>query len=191
MKRFSLTENDKIQLLRISRDTITSYLCSDTIPEIDKKLISDCLMEKTGAFVTIKINGALRGCIGNMKSDKELYKLIQHLVISSASHDYRFMPVKKRELPGLSVEISVLTPMRKIKNIDEIEIGKHGIYLKKGHHTGTFLPKVAIETNWSKEEFLGHCARDKAHIGWDGWKGAEIFIFEALVFSDVEYSEKY
>jgi MEMO1 family protein len=82
------------------------------------------------------------------------------------------------------VEISVLTPMKKIHSIDEIEMGKDGIYIKKGSKSGTFLPQVAKETGWSKEEFLGHCAEDKAGIGWDGWKDAELYTYEAVVFGE-------
>jgi AMMECR1 domain-containing protein len=78
----------------------------------------------------------------------------------------------------------VLTPLKKIQSADEIELGKHGIYMKKGYHSGTFLPQVATDTKWSLEEFLGHCARDKAGIGWDGWKDAELFVYEAIIFSE-------
>ena len=73
--------------------------------------------------------------------------------------------------------------------IDEIDMGKDGIYMRKGFHTGTFLPQVAQETNWTKEEFLGRCARDKANIGWDGWKDAELYVYEALVFSEDEFRD--
>jgi uncharacterized protein (TIGR00296 family) len=92
--------------------------------------------------------------------------------------------VKPSEIDRVKIEISVLSPMRKIKSIDEIELGKHGIYIKKGNRNGTFLPQVATDTRWSKEEFLGHCAQDKAFIGWDGWRDAEIYIYEALVFGE-------
>jgi hypothetical protein len=92
--------------------------------------------------------------------------------------------VSPEELDKLEIEISVLTPMRKITSIDEITMGKHGIYIKKGSNGGTFLPQVAAETGWSKEEFLGHCAQDKAGIGWDGWKDAEIYVYETLVFRE-------
>ena len=78
--------------------------------------------------------------------------------------------------------------MKRIESIDEIELGKHGIYIKKGYRGGTFLPQVATETGWNKEEFLGHCAQDKAGIGWEGWKTAEIYIYEALVFSEHEFN---
>ena len=80
----------------------------------------------------------------------------------------------------------LLSPMKKINSIDEIVLGKHGIYIKKGYFSGTFLPQVATETGWSKEDFLGHCARDKAGIGWNGWKDADLYIYEAEVFSEKE-----
>ena len=81
----------------------------------------------------------------------------------------------------------VLTPLKKIESIDEIVMGKHGIYIKKGVSSGTFLPQVAQQTGWTKDEFLGHCAKDKARIGWEGWKEAEIFTYEAYVFSEKEF----
>ena len=91
---------------------------------------------------------------------------------------------KQPELEYIEIEISVLTPLQKISSIDEFELGKHGIYMKKDGHSGTFLPQVAEETGWSTEEFLGHCARDKAGIGWDGWKEADLYIYEAIIFGE-------
>jgi uncharacterized protein (TIGR00296 family) len=88
------------------------------------------------------------------------------------------------EINKIKIEISVLTPMKKIENIKEIELGKHGIYIKKGFQSGTFLPQVADKTGWTVEEFLGHCAQDKANLGWDGWKDAEIFTYEAIIFGE-------
>jgi AmmeMemoRadiSam system protein A len=113
-----------------------------------------------------------------------LFQVVQEMAVAAAVQDYRFQPVQLSEMNDLDIEISVLTPMRKVSSIDEIELGKHGIYIKKGAQGGTFLPQVAKETGWTKEEFLGHCAQDKAGIGWDGWKGAEIFVYEALVFGE-------
>ena len=105
------------------------------------------------------------------------------MAIMAASQYYRFMPVEAKELPDIEIEISVLSPLKKIDDIAEIELGKHGIYIEKGRHTGVFLPQVATETGWNKEEYLGHCARDKAGLDWDGWKTANIYIFTATVFS--------
>jgi hypothetical protein len=106
------------------------------------------------------------------------------MAIAAATQDPRFSPVTPGELRSLEFEISVLTPMRKVRSIDEIELGKHGIYIRKGSRGGTFLPQVATETGWTKEEFLGHCAQDKAGIGWNGWKDADVFVYEAIVFGE-------
>jgi len=108
------------------------------------------------------------------------------MAIAASTQDHRFLPVKEYELEDIHLEISVLTPMKRIDSIDEIELGRHGIYIKKEGRSGTFLPQVAAETGWNLEEFLGHCAQDKAGIGWEGWKDAEIFTYEALVFSEDE-----
>ena len=109
------------------------------------------------------------------------------MAISSSTKDYRFSSVEKEELSKIEIEISVLSPLKLIKSIDEIELGKHGIYIKKGFSSGTFLPQVAKETGWTKQQFLGHCAQDKAGVGWDGWKDAEIYIYTADVFSEKEF----
>ena len=186
---FNLTDKDKIQLLSIARNTIESYLLKNTFPEIKEQDITPNNMAHQGAFVTLYEKGELRGCIGHMDSEQPLYKTIESLVVASALRDYRFRPVEAHELPDIDIEISVLTPMRRIKSIDEIDMGKDGIYMRKGFHTGTFLPQVAQETNWTKEEFLGRCARDKANIGWDGWKDAELYVYEALVFSEDEFGD--
>jgi AmmeMemoRadiSam system protein A len=145
---------------------------------------------KSGAFVTLKEKGDLRGCIGRFISDEPLYKVVQEMAIASSTEDTRFPRVESKEIDELEIEISVLSPMKKIHSIDEIELGKHGIYIKKGYYSGTFLPQVATETGWTKEEFLGHCARDKAGIGWDGWKDAEIYTYEADVFSEKEINAR-
>ncbi|MCD4730505.1 MAG: AmmeMemoRadiSam system protein A, partial [Bacteroidales bacterium] len=129
----------------------------------------------------------LRGCIGRFDAEQPLYEVVQQMAIASSTQDTRFTPVMEYELQDLEVEISVLTPMKKINSIDEIELGKHGIYIKQGYRTGTFLPQVAKDTGWTLEEFLGHCARDKAGIGWDGWEDADIYIYEAIVFSESDF----
>jgi len=104
--------------------------------------------------------------------------------LAAALNDHRFIPVNKNELPNIKIEISVLSPLKKINSIDEIILGKHGIYIIKGNRSGTFLPQVATETGWTKEKFLGHCSRDKAKIGWNGWKTADIFTYTADIFNE-------
>ena len=184
---YNLTEEDKKNLLHIARQTIENYISKNEIPEIDTTGFSKTIKTPAGAFVSLHKEKALRGCIGNFTPDKPLYLVVQEMAISAATKDHRFSRVKKDELKKIEIEISVLTPMKKIGSIDEIELGKHGIYIKKGWNRGTFLPQVATNTGWGLEEFLGHCARDKAGIGWEGWKDAEVFIYEALVFDEGKF----
>ena len=181
---FTLTEKDKKDLLAIARNTVEQYVKKSTKPDIEEKKLSPIVKTNCGAFVTLKKHGSLRGCIGRFDASEPLYKVVQEMAIASSTQDYRFSPVEPAEIPELEIEISVLTPMRRISTIDEVELGRHGIYIKKGNRSGTFLPQVAAETGWTKEEFLGHCAQDKAGIGWDGWKDAELFVYEALVFGE-------
>jgi MEMO1 family protein len=138
-------------------------------------------IKPAGMFVSIYIKGQLHGCIGNFETGSSWNETVEHLAVSACC-DKRFEALKKEELDDMELEISVLSPLKLIHSIDEIELGKHGIYIKKGSHSGTFLPKVAKNKGWSVKEFLGYCTRDKAGLGWDEWKDAEIYIFEAFVF---------
>ena len=186
---FTLTDNEKQTLLVLARKTINEFIRNKQRPSVDPKDITETLKRPCGAFVTLQAQGELRGCIGTFRAEKELYQTIQDMAISSATNDYRFNPVTAKEINGLEIEISVLTPMRKISSIDEIVIGKHGIYVKKDNKAGTLLPQVATERGWTKEEFLGYCSRDKAGLGWNGWKDAEIYVYEALVFSEKDFPQ--
>jgi MEMO1 family protein len=183
---FSISIKDKKELLKIARTAIDNKVRDNKVPDINPSGYSKTLMTPSGAFVTLHEHGDLRGCIGRFTSDEPLYKVIREMAIASATQDTRFDPVAENEIVRLEIEISVLSPMKKINSIDEIVLGKHGIYIVKGMSAGTFLPQVATETGWNKEEFLGHCARDKAGIGWNGWKDAEIYIYSAEVFSEKE-----
>jgi AmmeMemoRadiSam system protein B/AmmeMemoRadiSam system protein A len=187
---FRLSDKDKKDLLAIARNTVEYYVKNHAKSEIDGKNLSSILKTNCGTFVTLKKHGNLRGCIGRFDASEPLYKVVQDMAIASSTQDYRFSPVESDEIPELEIEISVLTPMRRINSINEIKLGKHGIYIREGNRSGTFLPQVAVETGWTKEEFLGHCAQDKAGIGWDGWKDAELYIYEALVFSEKEFGLK-
>jgi len=180
---FKLSETDKKMLLNIAITTLEEHCSHKKNHKSHTYNLSPTLNTKCGAFVTLHKNGKLRGCIGRLSGSEPLYKLIPEMTISAASHDRRFMPVDEDELPEIDIEISVLSPLKKIDNIEEIVLGKHGIFIEEGYHTGVFLPQVAIETGWSKEEFLGHCARDKAGLDWEGWKTADLYIFTATVFS--------
>lgn len=180
---FMLTEKDKEDLLLLANKSILYYMNHGERLKPQSEGFSKNLLEPCGAFTSIYVKDELRGCIGRMNSDTEpLISIIADMAVSSAFYDSRFSPLRRDELDDLKIEVSVLTPMKKIDLISEIELGRHGIYIKKGLNTGTFLPQVVDKTNWSVEEFLGNCSKNKAGIGWDGWKDAEIYTYEAIVF---------
>jgi len=181
---FVLTAKDKSDLLNIARTTLNSFIKDKKIPLIDSSGFSETIRQNCGAFVTLKIKGELRGCIGMFMPGEPLYKVVQKMAISSSTQDYRFNAVTRDELDSITIEISVLSPLKKINSAEDFVLGKQGIYMKKGTATGTFLPQVATETGWTKEEFLGHCAKDKAGIGWEGWKTAELWVYTAVVFGE-------
>lgn len=187
---FAISDNEKMQLLMIARRTVEGYCRYRRIPESGFSGLSQGMTMRAGAFVTLREHGELRGCIGRFTSEKPLYELVQQMSVASSTEDPRFSPVREDELEDLEVEISVLSPMKKITSVEDFIPGKHGIYIKKGNRSGTFLPQVAGETGWSREELLGHCSRDKAGIGWDGWKEAELFIYEAVVFSEQDFNDR-
>ncbi len=181
---FSFTKEEQKTMLGIARATIIMYINQHKTPDLDDRNFSPGLKMHSGAFVTLKEKGELRGCIGRFTADIPLWKVIQEMAIASSTQDSRFTPVTAKEIDKLEIEISVLSPMKRIYSADEIVLGKHGIYIKKGYYSGTFLPQVATETGWSINEFLGHCACDKAGLSWDGWKDAELYTYEAFVFSE-------
>jgi len=178
-----LSETEKETLLNIARKTLEEHCLHNKKHKFDSYNFSTTLETKCGAFVTLHKKGELRGCIGRITGNLPLYQMVQEMALSAATQDPRFRPVEADELTDIDIEISVLSPMKKIDNISEIILGKHGIVIENGNRTGLFLPQVATETGWNKEEFLGHCARDKAGLGWDGWQAANIYIFTATVFS--------
>lgn len=150
-------------------------------PRDDSTPLTGHLALPAGAFVSIYIAGKLRGCIGSFDSGDPLAEVVCRSA-ASATHDGRFNPPEPDELPAMILEISVLTPLRRIYSPEEIVPGKHGIYIKKGWSSGTFLPQVATKYGWEREELLGRCSRDKAGLGWEGWRNAELYTYEAIVF---------
>ena len=183
-KEFTLTDEDKSILKKIAYDSIKDSLDGKSLSEANYQLsiVNYQLKEKCGAFVSLHKQGRLRGCIGHFGEDVPLYEIVAEMARAAAFEDPRFLPVTRDELDDLDIEISVLTPMRRIQSLDEFELHRHGIYIKKGYRSGTFLPQVADEVNWTKEEFVGHCSQDKAGLGWDGWRDAELYVYEAIVF---------
>jgi len=179
-----LSLEDKSTLLVIARDTLIEEIGKVPGKAIDKYVIPNKLQQPAGAFVSLhnKSDGKLRGCMGRFKAVTPLCKLIKEMVLSAATRDFRFSPLSKDELEDTDIEISVLSPMKKIEAIDEIELGKHGIYISKDHNSGTFLPQVALATGWNIEEFLGHCAKDKAGIGWEAGKKQQSIPMKRMFF---------
>jgi len=183
---FSLSEDEKRMLKDIALTSIKDSLNGRGIAVANSSLFTlhSSLKQKCGAFVSLHKHGRLRGCIGHFGEDVPLHEIVAEMARAAAFEDPRFMPVTADELADIDIEISVLTPMRRIQSLDEFELHRHGIYIRKGYRSGTYLPQVADEVSWTKEEFVSHCAQDKAGIGWDGWKDAEteLYVYEAIVF---------
>ncbi|MBU2592086.1 MAG: AmmeMemoRadiSam system protein B [Patescibacteria group bacterium] len=181
------TSKQKELLLKIARETLESYLKDKTKPkyEIDDPKLN----EKLGAFVTLTKNGQLRGCIGEFSpSEDPLWQVVQSRVIDAAVNDHRFSAVGFEELKEIEIEISVLSKPEKISDWRKIEMGKHGVVLRQGLNGGTFLPQVAAETGWDREEFLSQLCSQKAGLLSDCYKNpkTEIMVYTAEVFSESE-----
>jgi MEMO1 family protein len=180
--QFNLMADEKKRLLEIARDSVRNKVINGTAFIPETKEIKGNLAEKAGAFVSLYVKDKLRGCIGSFEGEENLALTVSSVAVSSVN-DRRFNPVTEEELSNLTIEISVLTPLKRIKSPGEIVLGRHGIFIRKGWMTGTFLPQVADKYGWTKEEFLGRCSKDKAGLGWDGWKSAELYTYEAIVFT--------
>jgi len=179
---FKLDKSQKEKLLKIARESIESFVREGKIIPIVED--DPVLKTKTGVFVTIKEHGMLRGCIGFTEPLFPLYEGVQKAGILAATQDPRFRPLSKDELPHIHLEISVLTPLRKIENVKEIVVGKHGIMISKEGKRGLLLPQVAVEYGWDREQFLDQTCL-KANLPRGCWKkDAEIQIFEAIIFEE-------
>ena len=177
---FALSDDEKRLLKEIALTSIKDSLAGKEISHSSP--LTTHLSAKCGAFVSLHKHGRLRGCIGHFGEDIPLHEIVAEMARAAAFEDPRFMPVTADELADIDIEISVLTPMRRIHSLDEFELHRHGIYIRKGYRSGTYLPQVADEVNWTKEEFVSHCSQDKAGLGWNGWKDAELYVYEAIVF---------
>ncbi len=181
---FFIPLEDQHTLLAIARSSIASGVANRSGPPDPEISVSPRLREPGSAFVSLYRGHRLRGCIGSFARTLPLAVVVRQMARAAATEDPRFPPVQPAELRDIRVEISVLSPMQRIRSAGDIDLGKHGIYIRKGDRAGTFLPQVATETGWTVEEFLGHCAADKAGIGWDGWKSAELYVYQACVFGE-------
>ncbi len=173
----------KEYLLNVARTTIKSCVSNKKIPEFKKSF--PILKEKCGAFVTLHKNGELRGCIGYIEAYKPLLETVVEMAESAALRDNRFPPVTNDEVNNLEIEISVLSPLKEIQNVDKIIIGKHGIVISKDWNKGLLLPQVATEHQWNKFEFIENTCL-KAGLEPNAWKDpkTKIEIFSAEIFSE-------
>ena len=178
---FSLTYNEKIILLSAARESIASQLedRQGLYPEATEKIKTPL-----GSFVTLHIDGKLRGCIGHMLPVRSLIEDIKVLARESAFHDPRFPGLKIKELDSVDIEISVLSPLENSSAADVV-VGKHGIIMKNGYNSGVLLPQVPVEQGWDREEFLTHTCY-KAGLQGDCWKdpGTQIETFTAVIFGE-------
>lgn len=181
---FTLTPEEKRALLHIARTAVEMAVR-------DKKRFEssdgghEALARELGAFVTLKKRGELRGCIGHITPIKPLHETVRDVAILAALEDHRFSPVRPEELPELEYEISVLSPMRRVLDPNEIEIGRDGLVIKRGRSEGLLLPQVPLEQHWDRLTFLAFTCR-KAGLDSNAWKdpSTDIFRFTALVFND-------
>ena len=180
-----LTSVEKEYLLRLARDEIIRMATKGqekSIPDF-----SPIMSEKFGVFVTLQKSGELRGCIGYVEGVKPLQKAVREMAVSAAFEDPRFPSVQPEEIENLEIEISVLSPLHTIRNISEIEVGKHGLVIEKGFNKGLLLPQVAVEYGWDRKTFLRQTCY-KAGLAENDWQkpGTVIRIFSAEIFSETK-----
>lgn len=177
----SLNREEKQLLLEIAREAIVAAVTTGRKPT--RSITQANLLAKRGCFVSIKMQGALRGCIGNFTADTPLYQQVQEMAVAAATRDPRFYPMKPSDLTDFQLEISVLSPLQKISSPETIKVGLHGIYIEKNFSRGVLLPQVAVEQGWDRETFLRQTCL-KAGLHADSWmEGADISVFTADVFS--------
>lgn len=178
-----LTDAEKKELLALARDAIQCRSQGKPIAQCTPS--TDKLKDMRGAFVSLHKKGMLRGCIGTLEPRSPLWKCVEEMAQAAAFRDPRFRPVTEEELPHLEVEISVLTPFTEIEDPEEVQVGLHGLLLRRGMQSGLLLPQVASERNWDRITFLQETCR-KAGLPTDAWKDKDtkIYVFSADVFGD-------
>jgi MEMO1 family protein len=182
-----LQDSEKKELLAFARKTILRYLTTDTVP-LPRNFPARMSFPQ-GAFVTLKKDGQLRGCIGHMAEDIALGQTVGAMAIEAALRDPRFAPLEMNEMNHLEIEISVLTPMKPIASSDEIVIGRDGVLMSKAGASAVFLPQVAVENKWNKSEMLDHLC-NKAGLSTGCWKrDAKFRIFQADVFNESQFRQ--
>jgi AmmeMemoRadiSam system protein A len=182
-KSMDISAADQEMLFKVARESIKAHIKGEksVLPEVT----SPILTTPTGVFVTLHRHGRLRGCIGYLEACKPLLASVQEMAVAAAFGDPRFPPLREDELADVDFEISVLSPMRQIKKIEEIEVGEHGIYLERGGCRGLLLPQVATEYGWDRQTFLKQTCT-KAGLPQDAWEdpATRIYIFSAKILHE-------
>lgn len=181
-----LNKEQETKMLKLAREAISTYLRDGKHTNVKES--DPVLNKKMGAFVTLHENKMLRGCIGNIIGNQPFYLTVRDMAIEAATGDPRFRPITLKDMDKISIEISALSTLEKIDDPSIIEMGKHGVLVRKGFTSGVYLPQVATETGWSREEFMNSLCGEKAGMNRDAWKKGEceIYIFTAQVFGEEE-----
>ncbi len=177
-----LTEEERRILLRLAREAlemgVRGGFLNEEIPSLPPALLA-----LQGAFVTLRKQDRLRGCIGHVRGDAPLYQTVRECAVGAAIADPRFSPITPQEVPSIHIEISVLSDPQVVAP-EQIEVGKHGLFISQGNRRGLLLPQVAVEWRWDREEFLEQTCL-KAGLPEDAWRhGAAIEAFTAQVFGE-------
>ncbi len=188
MRELKLTQEEKIFLLSLARKAISLKTENKKFPQ--SQYFSEALGQLAGVFVTLNKNNQLRGCIGYVEGIKPLQTAVEEMAIAAAFNDPRFPPLEKEEMEDLAIEISVLSPLKIIDDINKIDVGKHGLIVENGLHRGLLLPQVAVEYNWNNISFLEYTCQ-KAGLSTDAWKdeSTKIQVFSAEIFSESELAQ--
>ncbi len=182
-----LNDEQRAKLLAVARQSISAAVAGGEPP--DTRTDDPDLLNVQGAFVTLKKHGELRGCVGHIEGVHPLIETVKEMAKAAALHDYRFSPVQPDEIDALTIEISVMSPLMKVADVAEIQVGRDGLVISSGMQRGLLLPQVPVEWGWDREQFLCHTCQ-KAGLPEDAWQG-DVLIerFEAEVFGEADAEE--
>ena len=181
----AISAGDRATLVELARQAVAATVTGRPLPKAENP--TGVLAEQRGCFVTLKNRGRLRGCIGCFQPDRPLGEMVVQMG-AAAARDPRFVtnPVVSYEVPELTLEVSVLSPLAETNEPEKLELGTHGIYIVSGGRSGCFLPEVATEAGWNVEEFLSRCCAGKAGLAADAWKqpDAKVYLFTSEKFEN-------
>lgn len=183
MEKLKLSESEKKSLLIKARREIEKKLgMPPGGPDAD--LSAPIFESRYGMFVTLTIDGELRGCIGTIEGTRSLRQSVSEMAVQSAFHDPRFYPLNAEEFKGVSIEISILYPLERVTDVNDIQVGRDGLVMEREYHRGLLLPQVATEWGWDRETFLNQTCRKAGMEAFCWENGAAVYKFEAEVFNE-------